>query len=519
MYLARWVTLVLPALLLLALGWLTLRAQGYFLPDDAYISFRYARHLAEGLGLVWNPGEPVEGYTNLLWVLLLTPLALFKIDLGVAAPFVSALAGVGCLEVLRRISQNIWPDRSAAVRMLPGLILATNPSMAYWAMQGMETTFFAFWVLLSAALLIHSRTSRRHAWAAGLTLAAAILTRPEGILVAGLFLLAEVCSTEGTCVERIKQQLPATCIVTAVVGMHLSFRVLYYDAWLPNTYYAKVIWGVVSAQRGLAHVWEFFKAGGCVLLPGVLALRWRSHRAFLIYGYLLLLCYVCYLMLVGGDLPLWYRFYVPLMPLPIVGVSRLLVAIADELQRKTFLSRLFKNRCRSVLGATVMLLLCLAPTPFFWLRAETRFIQRAKGMGEFHTFLAALINRDLTRENLIAVGAVGFLGYHTECRILDLFGLNDRVIAHAKVTPRPGGIFAHDKSDWIYVFSKLPDYILTDVPVGRSTPLVRGYDQCLLMKLLPGILMLRRNFPLSPQQRQLGMPADQLRAVTPPPPC
>jgi tetratricopeptide (TPR) repeat protein len=33
--------------------------------DDAFISFRYARNL----GLVFNPGERVEGYTNLLWVL------------------------------------------------------------------------------------------------------------------------------------------------------------------------------------------------------------------------------------------------------------------------------------------------------------------------------------------------------------------------------------------------------------------------------------------------------------------
>src|SRR5688572_25266220 len=46
-----------------------------FLTDDAFISFRYARNLARGAGLVFNPGEaPVEGYTNFLWVLLLAGL-------------------------------------------------------------------------------------------------------------------------------------------------------------------------------------------------------------------------------------------------------------------------------------------------------------------------------------------------------------------------------------------------------------------------------------------------------------
>ena len=31
-----------------------------FIQDDAYISFRYARNLADGLGLVWNAGEYVK---------------------------------------------------------------------------------------------------------------------------------------------------------------------------------------------------------------------------------------------------------------------------------------------------------------------------------------------------------------------------------------------------------------------------------------------------------------------------
>jgi len=41
------------------------------LVDDAYISFRYAHNLAEGQGLVFNVGEYVEGYTSLLWTLLM----------------------------------------------------------------------------------------------------------------------------------------------------------------------------------------------------------------------------------------------------------------------------------------------------------------------------------------------------------------------------------------------------------------------------------------------------------------
>ena len=51
----------------------------YFcLIDDAMISMRYAWNLSHGLGLVWNPGEYVEGYTNPLMTLLMAlPTLLF----------------------------------------------------------------------------------------------------------------------------------------------------------------------------------------------------------------------------------------------------------------------------------------------------------------------------------------------------------------------------------------------------------------------------------------------------------
>lgn len=35
-----------------------------FIQDYAFISLRYARNLSEGLGLLWNEGERVEGYTD-----------------------------------------------------------------------------------------------------------------------------------------------------------------------------------------------------------------------------------------------------------------------------------------------------------------------------------------------------------------------------------------------------------------------------------------------------------------------
>ena len=42
-----------------------------FVTDDAYISFVFSRNLAEHGQLAFNLGQPVEGYTNFLWTVIL----------------------------------------------------------------------------------------------------------------------------------------------------------------------------------------------------------------------------------------------------------------------------------------------------------------------------------------------------------------------------------------------------------------------------------------------------------------
>ena len=72
-----------------------------FLGDDSFISFRYAKHLAEGQGLVWNPGDRVEGYTNFLWVLLMAA----GLSVGVAPE------GAGTLEQHHRVPAALQPGQ------------------------------------------------------------------------------------------------------------------------------------------------------------------------------------------------------------------------------------------------------------------------------------------------------------------------------------------------------------------------------------------------------------------------
>jgi len=108
---------------LLAATVLIVHARSYpFLTyDDAFISLRYAQRLLDGQGLSWTEGPPVEGYSNLLWVLACALLAALGVDLAdgpelgaLAAGYVLVTAIVG--PIATRYADRIPLGRLAAPR-------------------------------------------------------------------------------------------------------------------------------------------------------------------------------------------------------------------------------------------------------------------------------------------------------------------------------------------------------------------------------------------------------------------
>src|SRR5262245_37848737 len=85
--------LVFAAWRALALRWTT---------DDAFISFRYAQNWLDGLGLVFNAGERVEGYTNFLW----TVWSALGLALGFDAAAWANAWGLACY--LASVALLVW---------------------------------------------------------------------------------------------------------------------------------------------------------------------------------------------------------------------------------------------------------------------------------------------------------------------------------------------------------------------------------------------------------------------------
>jgi hypothetical protein len=171
----------------------------YFLTftlDDPSISFRYAENLARGHGLVFNPGERVEGYSNLLWVLGLSVVARLGIDpshtwgLVLIAKLLGAACALACLPLLLRLSRQFDPDEGEHgwLRGLPALVLGVSVYFPLWSVSGLETPLFTLLLLLGGNLYLRGLDgSRRAFFAAVAALGGVGLTRPEGFFVAGAF--------------------------------------------------------------------------------------------------------------------------------------------------------------------------------------------------------------------------------------------------------------------------------------------------------------------------------------------
>ena len=304
-----------------ALVLLALHIREYiFLTDDSFISFRYARNLLNGQGLVFNPGgERVEGYTNLLWVLLLAGSGLLGFDLETAS-IVASLAATAVLFLA--VVGFVWtrlPRGSRWLAVVPALFLASTRSFAVWSTSGLETRLFELLIVTGVLRLVveldsESRRPTLSPWLFGL----AVLTRPEGALVGGSVLVAGAIW-----VARSTRRLPwgfirACWPVAALVALLLAFRLAYYGDWLPNTYYAKVA-GQLSWGRGARYLAAFaLEYSAFLWIPALLsALLWHrreqtAHIPLVIAA--AIVPHALYVAAIGGD-HFEYRmvgYYLPL---------------------------------------------------------------------------------------------------------------------------------------------------------------------------------------------------------------
>jgi hypothetical protein len=144
--------------------------------DDAFITYRYARHLAAGQGFTYNVGRPVLSTTAPLYALILAAGALAWPDLPALANGLSAVALWAAATLVFILGCR---EKTPWVGSLAALFLVAYPLL--WLGLGLETALF---LALALGALVAYRDGRLY-WTAVL-LALATLTRGDGLILTGV---------------------------------------------------------------------------------------------------------------------------------------------------------------------------------------------------------------------------------------------------------------------------------------------------------------------------------------------
>jgi len=474
------------ALVLLPFVWLTHRF--WFVADDAFISFRFARNLAEGHGLRYNLGAhvPVEGYSNFLWVIVGSALERMHLPQPVVMPMLSALCGLALLVlVLRRARTRFgFTDGEAAV---VALLLATYPPFALWSTGGLATMPFALLVFVVFDQVVLAEAPRPVPAVAALVLLA--LLRVEGILWCVGILVIGLSGRVASHRPARPLLLPALLSIPAW-AVYFLWRAHYHGDWIPNTVTAKSGFGAPFFLRGvhyvLSHALVFVTP--FLLVPGTVsaARRGRIGISVAVVAWASILWAVAS----TGD-------FMPMGRLLASGFAFQVIVIGWWLQDVT--GR--RPRAHAALAALLILVQLL---PAFDLhavplelrkaahfresasrfrsesmrwRGERRSVELWSATGRLLRTWGA--SRGLEpREVRYVTHHIGAEGFYSDLTILDPYGLVNREIAHLP-TPDQPSTPGHDKGVSRFHFLKDDPHILRAQPVedAEDEYLIRSVEQ------------------------------------------
>ena len=432
--------------------------------DDAYISLRYADNWLRGDGLVFNTGERVLGYSNFLWVMLLSIVG------AAGAPLAGAAYALGLAFSLASIvivSKHVAASSGSALATASAALwLAASGPFALWAGAGLEGPLFAFFLLI--ATLGAQRIARARAPGSALSvtcaaLVAATLTRPEGAgyaIALGGWVALRISQERRTPGALISGYPALACMASGVLAWlaFAAFAWTYYGDPLPNTYYAKSHpLSPELLQRASLYSLAYLKAhlfAPALVIAFFVATHARSPRSDAWAVLFAIAAFLAYYVRIGGDALVYYRMWAWTQPL----FALLLASTVASLQRA--------GRMRPfALAGLALPLLCL-PNSFRgfeieYLRADDYRIRSLAALGREL--------RDLPPETRLATNVIGAIGFESRLHVVDMLGLTDAHIASApgKTLGTPG----HESHDGRYVLDQQPDLIFVGIPRAAETPL------------------------------------------------
>ncbi len=466
-------------LILPFVGILLLNASHYhpFFSDDSLISLRYANRLLAGEGLTWSEGKPVEGYSNLLWILLVAIPGSLGVNLIDAARILGVLGmsvimfAISFYYVGRNRIGSVWFPLSVSL-----LFLSLGGPVAVWAIGGLEQPLYGMLIALTIPLMYSivesGRIEKKRFLLLSFPLGLLCLTRPDG----PIFTVAAVGSLLITSLLEKSKELAANSLLVPIFPLifyvgQLLFRIFYYGELVPNTALVKLTPSSHHFFNGLIYFRDAIVALApfsiLAILSLILLLFSSENRTRIIYPVAIFLPWSAYIIFIGGDIFPAFRHFIPLV-----------VVFAFALAEGFLFSVKLLSRTKKPAHRIIMIFLTFTLfIPYTYIQFTNRHNNRAvTERWEWRGRDIGLVLKKAfsDRQPLLAVTAAGCLPYWSELPSLDMLGLNDYYLPRNPPKDLGKGPLGHELGDGKYVLESRPDIIVFHV---GSPPLFRsGYE-------------------------------------------
>ena len=300
----------------------------------------------------------------------------------------------------------VLPDRGKWI-IIP---FALDANLVRLALSGTEAILHLFLAVVLFLLLSSRRTK-----SAGIVAALLAATRADGAVLVGLIALFYLL-LRNDFANTIRENILAALIFLILYVPFFIVRWRYYEYPFPNTYYAKVqIPFDYNLYFGIKYLVNFLREYTVVLVVWLVgfALTLKGDSNSILRRFLLLISpalFVLYIIYVGGDTGSKdVRFFVPLIFL-------LYVSIGFDYQGR--------------LAKIALAALCA----FFVFQSAMMIKNNLEYMDKRfpggYKAIALKFKEAIPHDKVLAVTAIGNIGYYSDLKILDLLGLADVEIAH-----------------------------------------------------------------------------------------
>lgn len=393
----------------------------HYITDDTFIHLQYAKHLAEGRGLVFNVGERVYGCTSPLWVALIADGMALGLDgllvargLGIAATLASILL---FFQLLRRTV------RSPELRAAGTLAWAAHAWMVRWSVSGMETPLAVALTLAGFVAYVEGVQWGSRPVRTGALWALAALTRPEGVFLLALwavFLLLDADSRNG-----VRRLLFGLLPPLFIYGSWLLFSKLYFGTFWPQTLNAKSAgtesWQflidnlsrqlrIIAATDGMYVVAIVLAVG----FGGNLVPRGSPAQRLLPWAWVIGIP----ALYMARGVPVLSRYLLPLLPvLAWLGWRALDIWLLGEKPDDA------KRRRAAVFGIALGALVVAQNLTVYRLAVMPHVTSFSTGLESSLVPWGKWFREHAPRGASIAAPDIGAIGYYSDLRVVDLAGL------------------------------------------------------------------------------------------------